>query len=234
VDVESGIILNADILPGDAPDDLDALKQIEAAEENAACIGVSIAESIGDCAYGSGATRQKFLDAGRVLIGKVPSASTNKGLFPKSRFELQMVEGVAVSATCPGGQTSTWHGEDKDGGKTFYFGEHCGDCNLQPQCTTAMVGRSLRIHPQESLLQKARLYQNSEAGLQKLRKRLTVENSLARVAAYGIGQARYIGRAKSRFQLTMACCTANLRRAWNHAACKTTKNGVITALPCGA
>jgi hypothetical protein len=233
-DVKSGIILNADILPGDAPDDLDALKQIDEAEKNAACIGATIAESIGDCAYGSGSTRRKFADAGRVLFAKMPKEGANKGLFPKSRFDLKMVEGETESVTCPGGHTSTWWAGEKGGARTFYFGEHCSDCRLQPACTTAMIGRSLRAHPQESVLQEARRYQNSDAGRQRLRKRLTIENALARVAAYGIAHARYKGHAKSRFQLTMACCTANLRRAWNHAASQSTIGGSGSAIPCGA
>jgi hypothetical protein len=219
VDTASGIVLNSDILPGDAPDDLDALKQIETAQENiASSIGATIVASLGDCAYGSGATRKQFADAGRVLWAKVPRDGGNKGMFPKSRFELTMAgSGETTAVACPAGHTSTWRQSDRDGGSTFYFGEHCGDCRMQPQCTTAVLGRSLRIHPQESILQQAREFQNSAAGRETLRKRLTVENALARVAAYGIAQARYKGHDKSRFQLSMACCTANLRRAWNHA-----------------
>ena len=37
---------------------------------------------------------------------------------------------------------------------------------------------------------------------------LELEHALARLARLGIGQARYVGRAKTRHQLTMACVVA--------------------------
>jgi hypothetical protein len=80
---------------------------------------------------------------------------------------------------------------------------------------TQIVADANRVHPQEHLIQSARAYQQTDAGREHLRKRVVVEHSLARLAHLGIGQARYFGRAKTRFQLFIACTVANLRRTWN-------------------
>lgn len=68
-DPESQLITAADVLAGDAPDNAQALKLVEQTEENAQ---VEVEERIGDCAFGDGATRQKFADAGRKFVAKVP------------------------------------------------------------------------------------------------------------------------------------------------------------------
>jgi hypothetical protein len=42
-----------------------------------------------------------------------------------------------------------------------------------------------------------------------------VEHRLARLGQLGVGQARYRGRRKSRFQLLVLATVANLRWTWN-------------------
>ena len=70
VDPESQLITAADVLPGNAPDHEQALELVEQAEANA---GVVVEETVGDCAYGDGETRQTFAEAGRKLVAKVAS-----------------------------------------------------------------------------------------------------------------------------------------------------------------
>ena len=170
----------------------------EQAEENA---GIPVAETLGDCAYGSGATRQEFVDASRTLIAKVPQENQNHGLFPKSVFVIHREE---RTATCPGGHTTDMANGHQGGGRTFYFDEFCQGCALRDQCTISALGRSLSEHPQEALLKEAREYQATPAGKANMRKRVMVENSLGRLAHLGIGQAIYRGRSMTLFQLTMA------------------------------
>jgi IS5 family transposase len=74
------------------------------------------------------------------------------------------------------------------------------------------------VHPQEALLQAARAFQQTPAGRQRLRERVGVEHRLARLGQLGIGQARYGGLQKTRFQLLLAATVANLRRTWNWSA----------------
>jgi hypothetical protein len=71
------------------------------------------------------------------------------------------------------------------------------------------------VHPQEALLQAARAAQQTAAGREQLRERVVVEHRLARLGQLGVGQARYRGRQKSRFQLLVLAMLANLRWTWN-------------------
>jgi hypothetical protein len=68
----------------------------------------------------------------------------------------------------------------------------------------------VRLHPQEALLQKARDRQHSEAFIEYRKRRQVSEHRLARLVQLGIRQARYVGRAKTLFQLLMAATVANL------------------------
>jgi hypothetical protein len=101
VHTDSQIIVAADVLPGDAGDATGVLGLVEEAEANS---GQSVAETVGDCAYGGGPTRQAFADAGRELVAKAPQESVRDGHFPKSAFHIDVDNG---SVTCPEGHTST-------------------------------------------------------------------------------------------------------------------------------
>lgn len=216
VDTDSGLILATEVLPGDCGDATGVLALVECAEENA---GQEVEKTLGDCAYGSGALRQEFEDAGRELVAKAAAPASNGQLFPKSAFRIDLpVIGtslVEAQVFCPAGKEAMEYSGTGQGGVTFHFDEHCRVCALRTQCTRAKYGRQLQLHPQERLIQEARLFQATAEGRATLRKRVTVENGLARMARFGIGQARYIGHAKTRFQLSVAATVVNLRRSWN-------------------
>ena len=213
-DVDSQIFIGADVLSGDAPDNQNTLQQIEAAEANTA---MTVSETLGDCAYGDGGTRQEFADAGRTLIAKVPREHQRGEAFPKSRFTIDLANNTV---TCPAGHTSSTYQTGAKGAKVFAFGRACSSCPLRAQCTTSATGRTLQVHPQEVLLREARAYQQTADGRKRLRDRVVIEHGLARLSHLGIGQARYFGRTKTRFQLLMACTVANLRRVWNWTAAR--------------
>ncbi len=97
VDTDSQLITAVAVLPGNAPDNLGALDLVEASEVNT---GVPVAETMGDAAYGDGATRQTFAAAGRTLIARVPGRP-NRSHFPKEDFRIDLEAG---SCTCPAGQ----------------------------------------------------------------------------------------------------------------------------------
>jgi hypothetical protein len=223
-DVDSQIIIGADVLAGDAPDNQGALAQIESAEVNT---GLSIDASLADCAYGDGDTRQKFEDADRTLIAKVPKERQRGGLFPKSHFTIDLDNDTV---TCPAGHTTSKYQKDAQGAKVFAFGRICSCCPFREQCTKNALGRTLQVHPQERLLQEARAYQKTEDGRKRLRERVAVEHALARLSHLGIGQARYVGRAKTRCQLLLACTVANLRRVWNWLANQQTSEPLMAAV----
>ena len=218
VDTDSQLITAVEVLPGNAPDNLGALELVEESETNT---GVPVAEALGDAAYGDGATRQTFADAGRTLVARVPGRP-NRQRFPKDDFVIDL---VAASCTCPAGQvthTIVPAGRRTDAAgrvhrlQAFQFdgsdGSECMTCPLRPQCISAKgrKGRWVLIHPQEALLQQARALQQS-AGYDEYRaRRVVVEHRLARLVQLGIRQSRYFGRAKTKFQLYLAATVANL------------------------
>ena len=59
-------------------------------------------------------------------------------------------------------------------------------------------------------MQRARRYQHSEGFREARRRRQVVEHRIARLGQLGAKQARYIGRAKTLFQLVMGATVANL------------------------
>jgi hypothetical protein len=216
-DPQTGLILATEVLPGDCGDATGSIELVEQAEENSDC---EVVETLADCAYGGGPTRQEFADAERELFAKVPSSAGGQ-LFPKKAFRIELpIAGQSLEATrvtCPNGAVADRLSPDADGAVTFYFDGHCSGCGLRERCTKSQYGRSLHIHAQERALYRARELQESAAGRAKLRQRLIVENALARLAAHGVGQARYFGHVKTRFQLSIAATVVNLRRVWNWA-----------------
>jgi hypothetical protein len=209
IEMETQIIVDCGVLAGDAPDAQGVLEQVERVEENT---GQHVEQTTGDCAYGGGPTRQAFADAERELIAKVPQEPSNNGYFPKSAFVLDLVNDTV---TCPGGETTGKFTAGEGGGKLFHFGACCQGCELRAHCTPSVGGRQVRVHPQEALIQAAREWQQTPEGRAVLRERVVAEHRIARLAQLRIGQARYVGRRKTRFQLLIAATIANLRRVWN-------------------
>ena len=88
--------------------------------------------------------------------------------------------------------------------------ETCAACPLRSQCTRGQGGRTVIVHPQEALLQRAREFQATAAFDEARRRRQVVEHRIARLAQLGIRQARYFGRTKTLFQVCLAAAVANL------------------------
>src|SRR2546430_763778 len=71
-------------------------------------------------------------------------------------------------------------------------------------------GRLVMLHPSEAILQEARAFQRSGAFAPYRTLRQAAEHRLARLMQLGMRQARYVGRAKTLFQLLLAATVANL------------------------
>ena len=215
VDTGSGVITAADVLPGNAPDNTDALALVQETSRNTGC---EVAKVIGDCAYGDGATRREFKEHGCELVVKVPRGG-RPGYFAKGDFKIDLEHD---SVTCPAGQTTRkWKLKRVRTGvrgecvavKQFEFAaEQCRGCAHYRQCVSSKLGkgRSIVLHPEEGLLQEARAYQETAAFREDTKLRQTVEHRLARLVQLGIRQARYFGRAKTKWQLLLAAAVANL------------------------
>jgi hypothetical protein len=215
VDPDSQLITAAAVLPGNAQDHEQALELVEQTEANA---GVTVAETVGDCAYGDSETRRAFAAAERTLVAKVPNRGA-QAHFPKEAFRIDL---AAMTCTCPAGQecrTVASIGSGKRYGapgaplRAFRFDAAvCDACPLRPACVRAKPGRGrlVMLHPQEAVLQAARAFQRSGAFAPYRRRRQAAEHRLARLMQLGLRQARYVGRAKTLGQLLLAAAVANL------------------------
>jgi len=218
VDTESQLILAATVLPGNAQDHEEALALVEEAEANA---GVVVAETVADCAYGDGETRQAFADARRTLVAKVPQRR-DQAYFPKDDFRIDL---ETMTCVCPAGhacRTVAAIGSGRRYGapgvplRGFRFdAATCDACPLRPACVRARPGRGrlVMLHPREALLQGARAFQRSPAFAPYRRLRQAAEHRLARLMQLGVRQARYVGRTKTLCQLLLAATVANLTLA---------------------
>ncbi len=218
VDTESQLVTAAAVLPGNVPDNEQALDLVKESEANAE---VEVAEAIGDCAYGDGKTRQAFADADRPLVAKVPDRK-NTDHFAKEDFQIDLADPEGPNCTCPAGIVCRSVGakggrKDREGNplplRAFQFdAKLCDACPLREACVKTALGkgRTVTIHPQERLLQQARAFQKSEGFAPYRKWRQVAEHRLARLMQLGVRQARYFGRAKTLFQLLLAATVANL------------------------
>jgi hypothetical protein len=212
VDTHSKLILSLDVIAGNAADNTGALDLAQQAEKNT---GIPVKKAIGDCAFGDAATRQAFDDAGIELSAKVPSPPANKP-FHRSRFVLDLTNKIAI---CPANQTTseTNYAYHRNGTtEQFQFPlSICKSCPHNEECRLAADkkrgrGRTLTLHPQEHLLERARQHQKSPAFREDIKARQVVEHRQARMIQLGGRQARYFGRVKSKYQACMIAIVANL------------------------
>ncbi|RKX21824.1 MAG: IS1182 family transposase [Candidatus Zixiibacteriota bacterium] len=216
VDIDTGLIADVDVIAGNAPDNSDVLALVEGSEENT---GMEVETTIGDCAYGDGATRQAFANEGRDLVARVPKRP-KRATFPKEDFVIDL---EAETVTCPAGNTTrTWRWVKSNGQRVRQFtfpASLCNSCALRSKCTTQSslksYGRTVTLHPQEALLQEARIFQRTDAFGDCVRRRQVVEHRLARLVQLGIRQSRFFGRIKTKFQLILAATVANFTLLMN-------------------
>jgi hypothetical protein len=149
-------------------------------------------------------TVDKFHASGGVVLCK-PWPSRNRGRFTKLKFRIDL---ESNKVTCPAGQVVTIDGP----GSTAHFPtKTCLACELRVQCTAATNGRSVAIHPQEKLLLQLRERRATRDGREALRQRVTVEHSLANIAAIQGPRARYKGTRKNSLDLRRCAAVANLQ-----------------------
>ena len=211
VDTETGLITAVDVIAGNAPDNQNALELVTCTEENTGC---EVDKTLGDCAYGDGATREKFEQAQRELVARLPGRP--EGQLSNDEFAIDL---ECDCVTCPGGHTvqgSTPRSRAGQSSRKFEFpAVVCAACPLRPQCVKGKGGRTITVHPQEALLQRARAYEATDEFREDVIRRQVVEHRIARLAQLGIRKSRFFGRCKTRFQLLMASAVANLTLVWS-------------------
>lgn len=214
VDADSQLITAVGVIPGNAHDGDTGVELTERSEQNT---GMEVADTSADCAFGDGETRRQFKEAGRKLEAPVP-CPPRTGKIPKTEFRIgRKLDRV----TCPAGKTTfsytrTRLPANRAGRrrrtKIFKFArEDCMSCPLKESCVGERDGpRTITLHPQEKEMRRARRHQDSKAFRKAMKRRQVVEHRIARLRQLGVRTSRYVGRARTEFQLLMAATVANL------------------------
>jgi len=197
-DLDSGLVPAVGITPANVPEA--AVTGDIAADLQAA--GMSLAELHIDRAYLSSAlVRDRSPDL--AIYCKAWRVRNTGGRFAKDQFTLDF---AARQLTCPAGVSMPF-----EPGKTVrYPKDTCAACPLRQRCTTSSNGRSVAIHPDETLLAELRHRQHTPEGRVRLRERVQVEHALAHVGRWQGRRARYLGTRKNLFDLRRVAVVHNL------------------------
>ena len=134
------------------------------------------------------------------IVCRPPANSNNKtGGFSKRNFD---IDTETMQATCPAGEIVSIQL-----GKTAHFpAERCAPCSLRKHCTAGSTkyGRTIAIHPQETLHQQLLANIHTRQGHEALRERVDVEHSLAHISQRQGNRARFAGVRKNTFHLRLA------------------------------
>jgi hypothetical protein len=166
---------------------------------------------MGDSAYAGPDTMAGLEDDGFEVIAKVPPATNRGGRYTKDDFGIDL---DAATVGCPGGQVVAIR-FGADGGGRADFAEHCASCPLRPRCTTSTSGRSITVHPQEALLQRAKAAQATPGWRHAYRStRPKVERKIAHFVRVGWGgrRARTRGRLRVTTDVATRAAAVNLAR----------------------
>jgi transposase len=211
-DHDTELVLGVAVTPANDPDGPEAAPLIASAK----AVGVTVAEVLGDTAYGDGDTRVAVESIGAKVTAKSqPPATTGK--FLKTDF---VIDPDAPSARCPAGHTTTITGLARDHKRRSvtvlkFPDKLCAACPLRSRCTTTAHGRWLRLNFHEARLQAARAEQARASVRRKLRRRAVIERKLGEGKRHGMGKARYRGRRKVLLQERLTVGMLNLKRLFS-------------------
>ncbi|PKM38562.1 MAG: IS5 family transposase ISDce1 [Firmicutes bacterium HGW-Firmicutes-8] len=175
-------------------------------------MGQPINKIYGDCAYSKWEEIEKREQEDHIeFCVKVPSPSNSKGFFCKDQFTIDLKEGTV---TCPNGHTKefdTQKIEKREKVLVKFSSKLCSNCPMKEQCTRSTTGRTININPYEDRLQKQREYQRTPEFKKDYAKRPNVERIIAHLTRHGGRAARYIGKAKVKWQMIMVAINHNIK-----------------------
>jgi Transposase DDE domain/Transposase domain (DUF772) len=197
-DLDTGLVTAVGITPANAPE-ASVTSEITADLDHA---GRHLAELHIDRAYlSSSLVRDRGSDL--VIYCKAWRVRNASGRFAKDQFAIDFTSG---QLTCPAGVALPF-----EQGKTVRFPKSaCAACPLRARCTTSSNGRSVSVHPDETLLAELRQRQQDPDGRAKLRERVAVEHALAHVGHWQGRRARYRGTRKNLLDLRRVAVVHNL------------------------
>jgi IS5 family transposase len=204
VEPETGLITATTLTPANAGDGPTGIELLAGEEP-----GLQV---LADSAYGSGDVRVALAQAGHDTAIKAIPLRRNPKLgadqFNRDDF---VINHHTRTVSCPGGHTVAI---SRTGSATF--GARCRGCPLRTRCTSAIDGRTLKIHHADAELVAARTAWNTGTFIDDYRQhRPMVERSIAWLVAKGNRRVRYRGIERNQHGLATRVAAINLRRLVN-------------------
>jgi hypothetical protein len=172
-------------------------------------------EIYGDSSYGTAQFVETIEKAGAEANVKVQPPAAPEGKFAKDAFDVDLANNTV---RCPAGalvviRRSTSTGEE--GLRIANFGVQCNSCELRSRCTDGKEGRTIRVHPREATLQRARHRQSDPSWKARYRAtRPKVERKIGHLMhkRHGGRRARVRGGARVGHDFALLAAATNLRR----------------------
>jgi hypothetical protein len=204
---ETGIITGGQLTQAAGEENSDAAVAAQFLAAQAAA-GSLPHEWYGDTAYGTGDLRAALDEAGHTAVIKPwPVKPAVEGGFTVDDFT---ADEAAGTVTCPAGVTRRITAR-----RTVTFGVACRGCPLRARCTANKTGRTLTLHPRDTLLRAARRDWAARPALREdYRKyRPNIERVISQVASRGGRRLklRYLGTARNNAWLKNRTAALNLR-----------------------
>ena len=171
-------------------------------------------EIYGDASYGTAEFVEKIERAGAEANVKVQAPAAPAGKFAKDAFDVDLTNNTV---RCPAGVLVVIRSPTagSDGLRLASFGVRCSSCELRSQCTDGKEGRTIRVHPQEATLQRARTRQRDPSWKARYRAiRPKVERKIAHLMQrrHGGRRARMRGSVRVTQDFALLGAAHNLRR----------------------
>lgn len=202
-----------DVLPSaksEAPTMEPGILEVAVSSEPAAQTAAAF-EVFGDGSYGTADLVEKMEAAGIVANVKVQAPAAIEGRFSKDAFHVDL---EAQTVKCPADKLARIRTLPAGGGIAS-FGVVCSNCPLRDRCTNNKEGRTIRIHPKESTLQRSRQRQRDPAWKAHYRQtRPKVERKLAHLMfrRHGGRRSRMRGTHRIRQDFALLGAAHNLKR----------------------
>ncbi len=174
----------------------------------------TLVEMYGDASYGTAEFVEKIERAGAEANVKVQAPAAPAGKFSKDAFDVDLTNNTV---RCPAGVLVAIRSPTagSDGLRLASFGVRCSSCELRSQCTDGKEGRTIRVHPQEATLQRARTRQRDPSWKARYRAiRPKVERKIAHLMQrrHGGRRARMRGSVRVKQDFALLGAAHNLRR----------------------
>jgi hypothetical protein len=206
VDLDSGAVLEAVVLPANRPEQEGADKM----QATVLTYGEVGAVYVDRAFLPSLVVTQTAAAGGEVVCRPYSGGKSER--FTKRDFAIDMERGTVK---CPAGNIVQLRAKSAHFSVTV-----CQNCPLREDCIGEgkSGGRSVAIHPQEALLQELQELPKTAEGRKQLRERTAIEHRMAHLVYRQGDRARYIGVRKNDYDVRRAAAIDNLFLAARAAA----------------